>query len=266
MIKEYPNGEEFIKDNVKLLDANKYMSALFYFDAPLLNEINNKDYALRAYNDDKSLVALKVSHYNLMLLGDKECLPELLKHIVKKELALEGVLCPTDIGDYLIQISSDLLHRKYHKQIGMDFMEAKDYIVPTSDDVIIPSPEDLDEIVKYSYNFMSDCGLPDIPNVTKIKETLPNYRIIKVDNEIASMAKFGPNTENSMRISYVYTHPKYRGRGLAKKVVNAIKNEILSRNMIPTLNVDQANPISNHVYNSLGFKKVFSQGIYLPEK
>ena len=27
-------------------------------------------------------------------------------------------------------------------------------------------------------------------------------------------------------------------------------------------NVDQLNPISNHIYASLGFKKVFSQGVY----
>ena len=33
-------------------------------------------------------------------------------------------------------------------------------------------------------------------------------------------------------------------------------------NEVATLNVDKKNPISNHLYASLGFKKLFSQGVY----
>ena len=28
------------------------------------------------------------------------------------------------------------------------------------------------------------------------------------------------------------------------------------------LNVDRKNPVSNHLYTSLGFKKIFSQGVF----
>ena len=70
-------------------------------------------------------------------------------------------------------------------------------------------------------------------------------------------------TDNSYRITHVYTRVEYRGMGYAKKVVNTIKNEILDMGYIATLNVDMSNPISNHIYKKIGFKKVFSQGIYL---
>ena len=50
--------------------------------------------------------------------------------------------------------------------------------------------------------------------------------------------------------------------GYARKLVNYAKNEIIAQGKIATLNVDKKNPISNHLYSSLGFKKVFSQGIY----
>ena len=58
------------------------------------------------------------------------------------------------------------------------------------------------------------------------------------------------------------TKPEYRGMGYARKLVNYAKNEIIAQGKIATLNVDKKNPISNHLYSSLGFKKVFSQGIY----
>ena len=60
----------------------------------------------------------------------------------------------------------------------------------------------------------------------------------------------------------VYTRDEYRNFGYARKIVNTIKNEILDMNEVATLNVDKKNPISNHLYASLGFKKLFSQGVY----
>ena len=76
------------------------------------------------------------------------------------------------------------------------------------------------------------------------------------------MASLSPGTDADMRIGYVYTPNAYRGRGYARKVVNSLKNEILASGKIATLNVDRKNPISNHLYSSLGFKRVFSQGEY----
>ena len=103
--------------------------------------------------------------------------------------------------------------------------------------------------------------LDDVAKLESVKKNIDKYRIIKIDNKIVSMAIFSKN-DNSYHISEVYTRDEYRGRGYAKKVVNAVKNEILALGMKATLNVDKKNPISNHLYSSLGFKKVFSQGIY----
>ena len=80
-----------------------------------------------------------------------------------------------------------------------------------------------------------------------------------------AISRKSPESDQSTRISMVYTRPEYRNQGLGRKVVNYLKNEILNEGKIATLNVDQANPISNHLYKSLGFKKVFSRGIFLPK-
>lgn len=57
MIKNYSNGETFIKDNKEYLDENKYMSSFFYLDAPLLKEPNKKNYALKVCDGNKKLLA-----------------------------------------------------------------------------------------------------------------------------------------------------------------------------------------------------------------
>ncbi|MCR5564764.1 MAG: GNAT family N-acetyltransferase, partial [Gammaproteobacteria bacterium] len=78
-------------------------------------------------------------------------------------------------------------------------------------------------------------------------------------------AKLSQYPDASYKIAFVYTRDEYRGKGYARKVVNSVKNEILDKGFVATLNVDQKNPISNHLYESLGFKKVFSQGVYVPK-
>ena len=64
--------------------------------------------------------------------------------------------------------------------------------------------------------------------------------------------------ENS---EYLKTN-EYRGKGYARKVVAALQNEILDSGCKAVLNVDKNNPISNALYKSLGFIKLFSHGEY----
>lgn len=67
-------------------------------------------------------------------------------------------------------------------------------------------------------------------------------------------------TQTDIKITNVYTRDAYRGKGCARKVVNTMKNEILAAGKTATLNVDRNNPITCHLYTSLGFKRIFSQG------
>lgn len=261
MIKEYRNGLDFIKENSAFLDENKYMSILFYIDAKVLNEVNNKNYCLKAENNNYQLLAIKVEPYNLCLYGDKECLEELLLFIENSNYELDGIMCPTIIGQKLLEVRNN-----YFQEIGMDFMEASKYIKPSSKKVIKATYEDIDTIYNYFECFLKECGLHDKPNKDNIIKNIDRFRIIKEDGIIVSMAACSMENSESCRITHVYTNPSYRNRGYAKEVVNYIKNEILDKGLIATLNVDQKNPISNHVYASLGFKKVFSQGVYSKTK
>ena len=265
MIFSYSDGASFIEENGAYLSENTYMSSFFFLDAPLLKETSKKNYAIKVYDENTQLLAMKVEPYFLMLYGDKTLLKELLIFIKNNELEIEGAYCATELGEELLGLSQEILNKEYYQQIGMDFMETKDITEPSSNEIERPTLNDVDEIVECLINFISDCGLTDKVERENVIKTLSTYRIIRLDNKIASLARKSPESDSSTRISMVYTRPEYRNKGLARKIVNYLKNEIISEDKIATLNVDQANPISNHLYQSLGFKKVFSRGIFVPK-
>lgn len=263
MVKSYLNGDDFVKDNSSFLDENKFLSSFFYLDAPLLKEPNADNYALKASDGNKQLLALKVEPYNFMFYGDSELLEELLQYIKQNNLNTNDVICAIDIGDKLIALAPPILSKEYYLHIGMDFMKADTISEPSSDEVEHATLDDVDEIEECLKNFYADCGLSDRPIREKIINNIDTFRIIRKDHKIIALSKSAQDTEISRRVSTVYTRPEYRNMGYARKVTNTIKNEIIESGLIATLHVDQANPISNHLYTSLGFKRVFSKGIYL---
>lgn len=265
MVISYPNGQSFIKENGAYLSENKYMSSFFFLDAPLLKAQTKRNYALKVYQENKQLLAINVEPYYLLLYGDKELAKELLIYINDNDLEVTGVYCAMDLGYAFINSAKEFLNQDYYLQIGMDFMEAHEKVEPSARGIEIPTLEDVDEVVECLVNFIGDCGLTDKVEKDNVIKNLDSYRIIRFDHKIVSIARKSPESDMSTRISMVYTRPEYRGKGLARKVVNYLKNEILDEGKIATLNVDQANPISNHLYQSLGFKKVFSRGIFIPK-
>ena len=131
---------------------------------------------------------------------------------------------------------------------------------PSAPEVEPAREDDLDEIFDCAQRFVADCGLLDKPEKESFRKVLDSIRVIRADGKIVSMARIAPATGDDLRLALVYTRDEYRGKGYARKVVNSAKNEILASGKRVTLNVDRKNPVSYHLYLSLGFERMFSQG------
>lgn len=86
----------------------------------------------------------------------------------------------------------------------------------------------------------------------------PNCWLVWEDGgEIVSIASANGETPNAMRIGPVYTPPCFRRRGYASALTAAVAQHILDtghrRAMLFT---DLANPTSNHIYQSIGFRPI----------
>ena len=262
MIKIYPDGTSFYNENKDFLLTNKYTEVFFRFDAPLLKETNKEEYAIKVFDESHTLLILIKEPFNMLLYGDKELSGELVDYLIDNGYKIKDYLCPIELGESLLAYFK-YRNYKYHLSIGMDFMEAHDRCDVSSLEVEVPSLDDVEEIYKLCCNFVKDCGLKDIVDKDKITERIKEYRVIRKDNKIIAMAKYRESTPTDISISHVYTRKEYRGKGYARQVVGTILNEIIDSGFTATLNVDQKNPISYHIYTSLGFKKIFSQGIFV---
>ena len=261
MVKEDANGNDFYEDNRDFLLPDKYSEPFFRFDSPLLTRTGKDQYAIRVSEGDSKLLALLVDPYNILLSGDASLTGELVGFVTSNGYRVKDYQCSLELGEKL----AGCFRREgydFDLQLGMDFMEAKEKAEEPSEPVGLASEDDVDEIYEMICNFIRDCGLNDVARKERIREKLDTYRVLRRDGRIVSIAKVHDWTDTESKITSVYTRDEYRNRGLARIVVGNALNEIIDSGKIAVLNVDRKNPISYHLYSSLGFRRIFSQGVF----
>ena len=162
MIVSYKTGAEFLQDNQTYLQKNPYLSTFFTLDAPLLQEAGKINYALRCEQGETRLLALKVEPYNLLLLGEEACVPELLRFLFDSGYEVKNYLCASELG-YVLMQEMQSYGRCYEEALAMDFMEARRVTEPSAPEVEPAREDDLDEIFDCAQRFVADCGLLDKP-------------------------------------------------------------------------------------------------------
>ena len=260
MITMYQTGSALLAENRPLLDTQPDLSAFFRLDAPLLTHTDTVNYALRCECSGETLLVLKVEPYNLLLFGSEKCVPELLAFLFDNGHEIKNYLCEAALGAAVQTCMRTRYAVSYNEALSMDFMEANTFTEPSAPEVMAATESDVDEILECLTHFITDCGLLDSPgDRTQLQKQVTSFRVIKTDGRIVSMAQLARETAKDCCIVAVYTRNEYRGKGYARKVVNTVKNEILASGRRATLNVDRRNPVSCHLYTSLGFRRVFSQ-------
>jgi hypothetical protein len=79
------------------------------------------------------------------------------------------------------------------------------------------------------------------------------------DQDPVSMAAKARPTRHGITVNLVYTPPALRGRGYATACVASLSQRLLdSGRLFCTLFADLANPISNHIYERIGYRPIGS--------
>ncbi len=77
------------------------------------------------------------------------------------------------------------------------------------------------------------------------------------DGDVVSLAGIGSPTPHGVRVGPVYTPPDRRGRGYASALVAGISQAALDAGRtFCFLFTDLANPTSNHIYETIGYRPV----------
>ncbi|MFD2796259.1 GNAT family N-acetyltransferase [Promicromonospora vindobonensis] len=80
-----------------------------------------------------------------------------------------------------------------------------------------------------------------------------------VDGEVVHLTGARPPSFGVVRIGPVYTPAEHRGRGYARALVAEVAQQVLGVGHRVCLYTDRNNPVSNRVYESVGFEPVLDQ-------
>ena len=67
MLKIYKNGEEFLNDNLSILNDFPIETAFFKYNAKNISSFSRYNYCFKLYDDDSYLIVLKMDPYKLLL-------------------------------------------------------------------------------------------------------------------------------------------------------------------------------------------------------
>ena len=82
------------------------------------------------------------------------------------------------------------------------------------------------------------------------------YHGVFVEGRLVSIAGSYVRTPRVWVVGDVYTHPAYRGRGLARAVTSSVTADALAAGAVAALHVAKANAAAIRVYRALGYRVV----------
>lgn len=261
MIIKYKNGDEFYQDNKEILEKYPLDTSFFKLNSKFLNVFNNESYSFKVMDDSSYLLILRLEPYPTLVFGNHLLSNEASKFIIENSLKIDRVLCQKENYETLLNEIINKIGGSIEVKHSMDIMYIDNLMSlneNTSFDMVKMATElDMAKIMHlykaFSEEVRVDEELNDEEKYEKIRKEINGYYYIEVDNQIVSIAKKTREEEKICAISFVYTLPKYRNKGYSRKVVSKITIDILNSQKIAYLYVDKNNPISNHLYKSIGY-------------
>jgi predicted GNAT family acetyltransferase len=155
------------------------------------------------------------------------------------------------------------------RTMGMHVLACEEVVAPTP----VPgawrlaSPDDADTVHTFALAFLRE-ALPEAgedpeERADRVTERLRGdhgIHLWEVDGQPVSLTSIGMPAEGGERITSVYTPPRLRGHGYAGALVAALTQDALDRGCTHVqLNTDVSNPVSNALYERLGYVRVGGQ-------
>jgi uncharacterized protein len=122
--------------------------------------------------------------------------------------------------------------------------------------------DELDLLADWYYQFNIDCHLPAMTPVEAREvatRALTNGALFlwEVEGQVVSMAGRGRTSSHGISVGPVYTPVELRGHGYASACVAALSQQLLDAGWdFCTLYTDLDNPISNSIYQRIGYRPV----------
>ena len=235
-------------DENRLLSDNEIRGAVYHDNKPVALFLN-------AYPFNLQLLILDYNHL--------ESVNVLIKHIIDHKINIRGVQGNLKDCKVFMEYYEILTNKKLEITYSMDILCLYDLIeVPCNGKLHLANHRHVDLLVNNLIEFHKE-ALNENVEYEMAKQTIENmienkclYVYENENNEITSCVQKHKSLPLGCGVSFVYTLKEHRGKGYAKSMMYLLCKEILKESKYATLFVDKLNPISNKVYEDVGFKVV----------
>lgn len=185
------------------------------------------------------------------------------EEVYKYDKDLLGVNTRNDVAERFARFYCELANMKYKIYQGLRILLLEELENrKLFDDVIYRKAtlEDKEILIKYIQNFMKE-ALHEVCEYEKAEEKFYNYLskgfyVLEKEGKIVYQASVSRTMKYGKCISVVYTPVEERGKGYAYNLIYKVSKDFLeSGDKYCVLYTDDANPISNHVYEKIGYKR-----------
>ena len=267
---KYDNIEDIMKDNFELILKKEWLNCLMVGNCLEGQKIGTEGWLLARItkNEETELIILYRKPWKLIMYSptDNES-DELYKfaaeEIYKQDNNLFGVLAETLISNKFAKYYSEVAKKQYklvhpmkilvlEKMLPNQFREEVTFRKATE--------QDREQLTKYIKQFNEEALQQEVSDEdANNKFNLyfeKGYFVLEKEGKIVSQAIFARNLLKGKCVSGVYTPKEERGKGYAYNLVYQLSKKSLKEGAeYCVLYTDAENPISNHIYEKIGYVK-----------
>lgn len=268
---KYEDINIFWNDTKELLEKEEWYNCLMIGNCMEGIEKGRVDWFLATITNDNGnieLIMLYRKPWKLILYSPSynysdEILEFAANEIYKYDKELLGINSEKSVANKFAKYYCDLSNMKYlvHTGLRILLLESIENGKLLNDVIYRKATLDDKEIlVKYIQNFMKD-ALNEECDYEEAEEKFnkyfeKGYYVLEKDNKIICQANTSRIMKYGKCVSSVYTPKEERGKSYAYNLIYRISKELLDKgDKYCVLYTDDANPISNHVYEKIGYKR-----------
>ncbi len=271
-IHTYDNAEEFLARVQPVLLTEEVKNSLILGIAHRLRLLpidRQVPYLLTVENGQGLLLAaLMTPPFNLVLAARDDvqdaAMLALIEYVRAHQWPVPGVRASVPLVDRFARLWGEQTGKQVQLTMGQRTFELTQVISPprVPGHFRVAVEADHDVLTRWTIAFLAE-AVNDTNSEDLLESTLRRIRAGDLfvwecnAGEIVSMVARTRPVVNVITISLVYTPPELRGRGYAANCVAALSQHLLDSGWsICSLTTNLANPISNHIYQRMGYHPV----------
>ena len=269
--KKYDDPNEFIKENEELILEKEWLNNLMAgnYKETLNEDISNGWILARVTDNGKTeLIMLLRKPWRLLMYSPTNNKSEELYRFAAEELYkidpnLEGVNTEKDISQIFAKEFCKIAGKKPEVRFEMRILVLEKLNEATlRDDVIFRKATEEDRpILKEYRRIFSEEALHEIVSEEDLEKKMEKHfsmgaYVLEKNGKIVATACSNRHLSKGKSIGNVFTPKEERGNGYAYNLVYRLSKEFLDSGMeYCVLFTDDSNPISNHVYEKIGYER-----------